>query len=138
MKLTREEMKNKAVDCLKELDIFKPYIKAFVKDDEVTMFEHYGGYYISQYPELYNQIKELEQKYDILVYAVTHEFTDFGECYSFLYVPKDKDDLEYTIAKYNSDSHYAMAYVYNKSEPMFSEFGSIVVKSGFGGITPKG
>lgn len=137
MKLTREEMKNKAVDCLKELDIYKPYIKAFVKDDEITMFEHYAGFYVSQYPELYNQIKELEQKYNILIYAVTHEFTNFGECYSFLYVPNDKDDLEYTIAKCDN-GNYVMAYVYNKNEPLFSEFGSIVVKPGFGGIMRKG
>lgn len=135
MQLTREEMKTKAIDCLKELNIYKPYIKAFVKDDEITMFEYYAGYYVSQYPELYNQIKELEQKYNILIYAVTHEFTEFGECYSFLYIPSEKDDLKYTIDKYNTNSRYAMAYVYNKSEPLFSEFGSIIVKSGLGGIT---
>lgn len=137
-KLTRAEMKNKAIDCLKELDIYKPYIKAFVKDDEITMFEHYAGFYISQYPELYNQIKELEQKYNILIYAVTHEFTSFGECYSFLYVPNDKNDLEYTIDKFAHNCYYAMAYVYNKNEPLFSEFGSIIVKSGFGGIMREG
>ena len=44
------------------------------------------------------KIKEFEEKYNALVYAVTHEYTNFGECYDFLYIPdyeKEWDEMLY-------------------------------------------
>ena len=80
--------KEKAIECMKELDIYKPYIKAFEKDGTVTLFERFGGYYIDadNELELFNKIKEFEADTGSLVYAVTHEIFEFGECYSFLCV----------------------------------------------------
>lgn len=125
--------KEKAIELLKRMDIYAPYIKGFRDSDKVCFFEHFGGYWVEQEPELYEKMKSLEQKYNCLVYAVTHEFTEFGELYDFLIVtdyPKEWDDLVYSQGSY----HTAFAYVWNKDDDQCSEFGSITVRSFGGGI----
>lgn len=39
MQITVEEKKQKALELMKKLDIYKPYIKGFEKDNEVCFFE---------------------------------------------------------------------------------------------------
>lgn len=127
--------KEKAIECLKALDIYKPYIKAFEKNGTVTLFERFGGYYITedQEPELLNKIKEFETETGSLVYAVTHEMFEFGECYSFLCISKYEEDWDSTLEVGAYDS-YVWAYVWNKDVDWCSEYGTIGVKSFGGGI----
>ena len=131
--MTQKEL---AIKCLNELNIYKPYIKTFEKDGTVTLFERFGGYYITadQEPELLNKIKEFEAETGSLVYAVTHEIFEFGECYSFLCISKYEEDWDLTleVGPYGS---YAFAYVWNKDDDWCSEYGTIAVKSFGGGIT---
>lgn len=125
--------KEKAIENMKKMDIYKPYIKGFRENNRVCFFENYGGYWIDQEPELYAKMKETENKYNCLVYAVTHEFTEFGELYDFLIVtdyPEEWDTLVYS----NGNRHTAFAYVWNKDDDWCSEFGSITVHSFGGGI----
>ena len=42
MKATTQ--KEKAIELLKEMDIFKPYIKGFAEKSMVCFFENYGGF----------------------------------------------------------------------------------------------
>ena len=86
--MKHEERKEKAIELLKELDIYKPYIKGFVERNQVCFFERFGGYWVDQEPEVEKKMKEIETEYDCTVYAITHEYTEFGECYSFMYVSK--------------------------------------------------
>ena len=67
MNITIEEKKQKAVELMKKLDIYKPYIKGFESDNEVCFFEGFRGFWASQEPELIEKIKELEEKDDCLV-----------------------------------------------------------------------
>lgn len=76
---TKDERKQKAVECMKKLDIYQPYIKNFMQNDYVCYFEQYAGYWAWQNKELQNKIKYLEEKYNCTVYAITHEYTEFGE-----------------------------------------------------------
>ena len=125
--------KEKAIELMKRLDIYKPYIKGFRESDKVCFFEGFGGFWIDQEPEAYKKMQEIEQKYNCKVYAVTHELTMFGECYSFLIVtdyPEEWDTLVYS----QGNRHTAFAYVWNKDDEMCSEFGSITVQSFGGGI----
>ena len=125
--------KEKAIELLKELDIYAPYIEGFKERDQVCFFENYGGFWIDQEPEVYAKMKELEKKYSCLVYAVTHEFTEFGELYDFLIVtdyPEEWDTLVYS----QGNRHTAFAYVWNKDDDWCSEFGSVIVESFGGGI----
>jgi hypothetical protein len=123
-----------AIECLKKLNIYKPYINAFDKKGTITLFERFGGYYIDTYdkPELLNKIKEFEEETGSLVYAVTHEILEFGECYSFLIVSKYDEEWEMTLEEVKDG--YAFAYVWNKDAEWCSEYGTIGVKSFGGGI----
>ncbi len=68
------------------MDIYPPYVKGFEEKDQVCLFERFGGYWVYQEPEIEAKMKELEKQYKCVVYAITHEYTDFGELYTFLLV----------------------------------------------------
>lgn len=129
--MTQKEV---AIECMKALDIYKPYIKKFEKDGTVTLFERFGGYYIDEYqePELLKKIRKFEAEHECIVYAVTHEMFWFGECYTFLVVSKYEEEYEMTLEGVKDG--YAFAYVWNKSDEMCSEFGDVGIKSFGGGI----
>lgn len=133
MNITREEKKIKAVELLKKLDIYRPYIKGLQKEDKVTYFENYGGYWAYQEPGLIEKVKELEEKHNCLVYAITHEYTAIGEMYSFLIITDYKEEWDTLLEKY-SNQYYAFAYVWNKDDEECSEFGTIALSSFGGGI----
>lgn len=73
-KATFEERKVKAIEIMKRMDIYHPYIKGFEKDNTVCFFENYAGFWAYQEPEIQNKIKELEKEYNFTIYAVTHEY----------------------------------------------------------------
>jgi hypothetical protein len=129
--MTQKEV---AIECLKALDIYKPYIRKFEKDGTVTLFERFGGYYIDEYqePELLKKIREFEAETGSIVYAVTHEMFWFGECYTFLVVSKYEEEYEMTLEGVKNG--YAFSYVWNKSDEMCSEFGDVGIRSFGGGI----
>ena len=132
--MKHEERKIKAIEILEKMDIYKPYIKGFRESDKVCFFERFGGYWVDQEPEIYNKMKEIEKEYNCTVYAITHEFTQFGECYSFLLVTNYKSEWKNLVVTENG-THYAFAYVWNKDDDWCSELGTVGVKSFGGGIT---
>ena len=132
--MTAEQRKTKAVELLKKMDIYEPYIEGFINDNQVCFFENFGGFWVYQEEDVYKKMLELEKGYDCTVYAITHEVTNFGECYSFLYVSKYKSDWKYSLVT-EKGIHYATAYVWNKTCDYCSEFGTIGVSSFGGGIT---
>ena len=92
MKTTIEQRKEKAIKLMKQLQIYKPYIKDYKDKNLVTYFEHHIGYWAFQNKELNDKIKQIEEKYNITIYTATHELTKFGELYDFLYIPNDDED----------------------------------------------
>ena len=66
--MTHEERKVKAVELLKELDIYKPYIKGFVERNQVCFFERFGGYWVDQEPEVEKKMKEIEATFDCTIF----------------------------------------------------------------------
>ena len=129
-----EERKIKAIELLKELDIYEPYIKGFEKENNVCFFERFGGYWVYQEPEILKKMKEIEEEFNCTVYAITHEYTEFGECYSFMLVTRYKHEWDNLLFK-DGSTFYAFSYVWNKTYEDFSEFGTIGVRSFGGGIT---
>lgn len=132
------EQKELAIRCLEMLDIYKPYIRKFKsKAGTPCFFERYAGFYVDQEPEIYNKMKEVEGEYGCLVYALTHEVTEVGELWSMLCVPSECDGSEDIIGNFsstNSNDFYAFSYTWNKTTPMFSEFGDVAVRAFGGGI----
>lgn len=126
--------KNKAIELMKKLDIYKPYIDGFEKSGKVCSFENYGGFWVDQEPLILGKIKELEEKYNCLVYAVTHEMTSIGEMYDFLIVSNYPEEWDDTLLSAGDGTFYAYAYVWNVDDDYCSEFGDIVVRSFGGGI----
>ena len=133
MNTTLEERKEQAIKCLKELDIYKPYIDGFNQFNQVCYFEYFAGYWAYQDEELESKIKEIEEKYNCTVYAITHDYTEFGECYSFLIITDYKEEWNYSLEN-AQNGFYAFAYVWNKDDDYCSEFGTITIKSFGGGI----
>jgi hypothetical protein len=133
MNITMENKKQKAIELMNKLDIYKPYIKGFRENNQICFFENFGGSWAEQEPELMAKIQEFEKEHNCLVYAVTHEYTDFGECYDFLYISDYEDDWEYLFSK-EGTTFYVVAYVWNKDVEWCSEFGTIGIRSFGGGI----
>ena len=129
-----EERKIKAIELLKELDIYEPYIEGFEQENNVCFFERFGGYWVYQEPEILKKMKEIEEEFNCTVYAITHEYTEFGECYSFMLVTRYKYEWDNLLFK-DGSTFYAFSYVWNKTYEEFSEFGTIGVRSFGGGIT---
>lgn len=128
-----QERKTKAIQIMKTMDIYKPYIEDYKKENKVCYFERYAGYWADQEPELQEKIKQVEQQYNCTVYAVTHEYFEFGECYTMLIVTNYKNEWEYLVES-QQDIHYAQAYVWNVDDDYCSEFGTVAVRSRYGGL----
>lgn len=126
--------KEKAIELMKKLDIYKPYISGFENSGHVCFFENYGGFWVDQEPLILSKIKELEEKYNCLVYAVTHEMTSIGEMYDFLIVSAYPEEWDDTLLPAGDGTFCAYAYVWNVGDDYCSEFGDIIVHSFGGGI----
>ena len=123
------KQKQEAIERMKMLKIYSQAIKEFEKENVINVSEH-GGILFWIDDEQQEMIKRFEEKYNAVVYHVIHNYTEFGELYSLLYVSQheqewdyDKDDIKHDIA---------LCYVVNKDEENFSEFGSIGIKPQFG------
>ena len=125
------KQKQEALSRMRMLDIYYPAIKEFEKENVINVSEH-GGILFWLDDEQQEMIKRFEEKYNAVVYHVIHNYTEFGELYSLLYVSQhenewdyDKDDIKHNIA---------LCFVVNKDEECFSEFGSIGIRPQFGGV----
>ena len=125
--------KEKAIEIMEKLNIYKPYIKGFREENKVCFFEGFGGFWVDQEPEIEKKMKEIEEKSNCLVYAITHEYLEFGECYDFLIVTREPDEWDDLVMDYEGGK-IAFAYVWNKDADDCSEFGDICIKSFGGGI----
>lgn len=133
MNTTIKERKIKALELMKKLDIYKPYIQGFRESDDTCYYENFGGFWTYQDKELLAKQKEIEEKYNCTVYAITHEYAEFGECYSFLIVTDYKEEWGDLLLKLGK-SYHAFSYVWNKTDDYLSEFGTILIQSFGGGI----
>lgn len=129
--MNKEERFIEAIERMKLLKLDNYCIEAFTKG-KVWESEGYGALY-----EVNKKEQELIDKFEknhpnCLVYHMIHNVFEFGECYSMLYVSGDKEEWEQD--KEDISESYVFAYVYNKDYEWCSEFGSIAVKSQFGGL----
>ena len=129
--MTRQEQKTEAIERMKMLKLHSNPIKEFEIEDVINLSEH-GGMLYWLNDEQQKMVKDFEEKYNAVVYHVIHDYTEFGEMYSFLYVSDspneweyDRDDLEHGIA---------LVYVKNVNDDWCSEFGSIGIRPQFGGL----
>ena len=129
-----QEKKDKAIEPMKQLKIHKPFIDDFKERNLVCFFENCIGYWVYQEPEVEAKMREIEQEYNCMVYAITHEFTNIGELYNFLIIPNYPEEWDELIYIQRNNQYIAYAYVWNKTDDWCSEFGSISIQSAVGGI----
>ena len=135
MKTTKEQRKEQAIGLMTKLDIYKPYIRGFRESDKVCFYEQFAGFWVYQEPEIEKKMKEIEEKYNCTVYAITHELTEFGELYDFLLVTNEKREWKTLVEKAQVNEYYAFAYCWNKDDDWCSEIGEIGVTCFGGGIS---
>lgn len=125
------EQKLEAIKRMKKLDIYTQVIKEFEKDNVLNKSES-GGILFWLDENEQKMVKEFEEKYNATVYHLIHNYTEYGELYSFLFVSQYKDDWDYDNEDLNNNR--SLVYVKNIDEDAFSEFGSIGIRSQFGGL----
>ncbi len=131
MILNRDEIKTEAIKRMELLDIYPTAIEEFKKSNKLNLSEGLGSlYWLSE--EEYEAVRQFEEKYDTIVYHVIHNRMEFGEVYSFLYVPNERSEWSADIRDLKDLT--PMAYVYNADDPVESEFGRIGIKPSFGGL----
>ena len=130
----KDAQRKEALERMVMLKMSRQCINAF-KRGEVWESEGIGALYDCN-DEENKMIKDFEEKHNAVVYHMIHNIFEFGECYSMLYVSQDKD--EWQSDRYDIEDGYAMAYVYNKDCPEFSEFGSIGIRPSIGGLVRTG
>lgn len=138
MSVTRNEMKNEALARMHILKIHEIAVNDLEKNDMANV--SFFGCGILYWPtdKQIELIKKFEDQYNCLVYHAITSTTEIGELLTLLYIsqyesdwPTDREDLK------NYDPRYGysiMAYVYNLSNDIFSEFGSVCVKPKNGGL----
>lgn len=130
---TREEMKSKAVEIMRELHISKNVVEEFKHHDKLNESEGIGAlYWLNE--EEQQMVKEFEEESGHVVYHVIHSFTNYGEMYSMLFVSKYKEDWQVTCDKFDGGQYRVYSYVYNKTDPWMSDMGSILVRPSIGGL----
>ena len=128
----KKEQENEILERMKLLKLDKSCINALLKNHKVWESEGFGALYEVNEEEQKIVDKFQKEHKGCLVYHMIHNKFEFGECYSILYVSPDVD--EWQQDKEDIKDGYVFAYVYNKDDEWCSEFGSIAVKSEFGGL----
>lgn len=125
-----EEKKAEAKSRLITLKVLPNVIREFDEENKVNASE--GGilYWLTDKEK--KIVKDFENEHNAVVYHCIRNNTEFGQLLALLYVSDSSEEWQYD----NDDlsSGYALAYVHNFDEPLFSEFGSIGITPRFGGI----
>ena len=77
-------------------------------------------------------VEEWQKETGNMVYHVIKNNLAFGLCYSFLYVSNDPEDWEYDNQSLEEGIQFA--YVKNVDDDWCSEYGTIGIQPGFGGV----
>ena len=132
MNITKEEKKKEAIKRMKELDIIPDAIKQFTNSNTLMVSEPpFGGLYWLD-KEQKEMVRKFEEEYNALVYMVVRSHTQFGMTDSLLYISDYKEEWE--MDRIDLKNNFVMTYSINHDNPIFSEFGSIIVKQTCGGL----
>lgn len=129
--MEKAKQKKEALERMKLLSLSKNIIKEFDKEGIVNLSEN-GGILYWLDSDQQSIVDEFEKEHDALVYHIIHDFTEFGELYSLLYVSKYEEEWE--DEKDELKRGIALSYVKNMDDDFCSEFGSIGIRPQFGGL----
>lgn len=121
---------NEAIERMKLLKLHSNVIKEF-KEGTLNMSEHGGILYWIE-DEMLEKIRQVAERYNLVVYHVIHDFTYFGELLTLMYVSDDEDEWE--MDRNDLVEGFPCAYVLNLDDDCCSEFGSVQVVPQIGGL----
>lgn len=105
------------------------YMQNYIDKGTVYLFdENNPTVAVDEVPLVAVKFRKIERRFDCRVYAVIHSVEWYGDCYSFLNVPKYPEDWKYLVMPAGMLHSYAQAYVWNTSDEKRSESGSVVVQ----------
>ena len=138
----KEKMLKEALERLDMLGLKGPCTKQLKESGTVFYSERtrLGGilYWLNNEERFVSAVKEFEKNSGSLVYHCTHEYMDFGECLTMLYVSKYEEewnmDRELLKNSNNAEGFIQYAYVANLSDPICSEHGTVAVSNISGGL----
>ena len=89
MNITTENKKQKAIEIMNELDIYKPYIKGFRENNQICFFENFGGFGTLVF-DYYDEETHVTQSYVFytLKQAISKFRKDNGLQYKRIKIPK--------------------------------------------------
>ena len=139
--INKEIIKNECLRRMKKLKLhdegFHTCVGEFRQKDKVWKSEFHGILYYLDEDEQ-KAVDEFEKKHDGLkVYHCYKAHTQFGDLLSMLYVDvtsKENFERDKEYFDYDIDDGYIMSYTKNFNNEFCSDFGSIVIRSLFGGI----
>lgn len=131
MKITNEKKKTEALARMKLLKLYPNIIKEFEEENILNLSEN-GGFLYWLTDEQKSFVEDFEKEYNALVYHVIHDYTEFGELLSFLYV--SDHEKEWQNDREELADGYACAYVKNVDDDCCSELGGICFRMQYGGL----
>ena len=121
-------------EALKRMELLKLHENVIDDFKEIALLNQseLGGILYWVEGETEKKIHEWEEKTGNLVYHVIHDYTEFGELLSLLYVSTYEDEWE--TDREDIQDGYALAYVMNLTDDWCSEYGSIGIRPQWGGV----
>ena len=121
-------------EALKRMELLKLHENVIEDFKEISLLNQseLGGILYWVEGEMEKKIREWEEKTGNLVYHVIHDYTEFGELLSLLYVSTYEDEWE--SDREDIQNGYALAYVMNLTDDWCSEYGSIGIRPQWGGV----
>ena len=137
-----DEKKQEAIQRLKMMGVDNRMVIKPFKKGKLMLSEYLDEFFpavlydANQYTYLMDRISLFENTFNSMVYHVQLSHFTFGDCYSFFYVSDCKD--EWDSDRYDLSHGFALAYVWNRTDEICSEFGSISFEPKFGGVVRQG
>lgn len=128
--VTKEQQLAEAIERMKALKLHKNTI-ADLKQGRVNVSKQRGALYWANEEEK-EIIAKFEAKHNALVYHAVYTPTEFGRCFSMLFVGQYKDEWE--LDRKDIRNRTPIAMVINLDDEWCSDMGSIRVIPIFGGL----
>lgn len=134
MSATLYDQKPVAIQFMKELKVDKSCIAAFEKTGKIYCYEDFVATEIDPDSALGKKIKEFETERQCLVYAVTHDYMTFGECYDLLCVSQYEEDWDHIVRYCGNNIFLVNVYAWNVDDEDYSEMGFVNIANVDGGL----
>ena len=121
-------------EALKRMELLKLHENVIEDFKEIALLNQseFGGILYWVEGDMEKKIREWEDKTGNLVYHVIHDYTEFGELLSLLYVSAYEDEWE--MERADLVDGYPLVYVMNLTDDWCSEYGSIGIRPQWGGV----